>query len=144
MKINEILDLIIANEKRADELEAQLKQLKADTKKLEGIAVEAIASHALDRVRYAGRTWRVDQVPHISVLKANREAVMEVAQREGIAEELTSINTTTLKAWIMERRREGSATPFDGLVSEYVETRLKSVKAPTSAAPAGADEAFGE
>jgi len=135
MNLNEILDGVIQKQSVVEELELQLKSASAQCRQLENLAAEALRASGLDRVTYAGRTWRVEMSSHLSVPKDNRDAVMEAAKREGIAEELTTINTSTLKSWLVERRRENGndatarlahGTAFDGLVSEFSEARLRS------------------
>jgi hypothetical protein len=64
-----------------------------------------------------------------------RDIVIAAARREGIADEITTVATTTLKAWLKERakatgRERGASfvegTAFAGLVTEFVESKLFS------------------
>ena len=133
--LNEILDAVIKKQAECEELEIRMKKLESERKEIESIAAEALAASGLDRVTYAGRSWRVESRAYLSVPKDNRDAVLEAAYAEGIADELTTVNTATLKAWLAERKKEldgdqggslASGTAFDGLVSEYTQIRLCS------------------
>lgn len=134
MNLNEILDAVVKKQAECEELEIRLKKLTKDCQSIEDLAAEALAASGLERVTYAGRSWRVEPVSYLSVPKDNRDAVLQAAYNEGIADELTTVNTSTLKSWLIERKkgegREGGTlaegTAFDGLVSEYTQIRLRS------------------
>lgn len=134
MNLNEVLDSVVKKQAECEELEIRLKKLSNERKVLEDLAAEVLAASGLERVTYAGRSWRVEPVSYLSVPKDNRDAVLQAAHNEGIADELTTVNTATLKSWLIERKkqeeREGGTlaegTAFDGLVSEYTQIRLRS------------------
>lgn len=135
MNLNEILDAVVKKQAERDELEMRMKKLNSECKEIEDLAAEALAASGLERVTYAGRSWRVESVAYLSVPKDNRDAVLQAAYNEGIADELTTVNTATLKAWLVERKKErgedsgealAAGTAFDGLVSEYSQMRLRS------------------
>jgi|688.fasta_scaffold979689_1 hypothetical protein len=135
MNLNEILDAVVKKQAECDELEMRMKKLDDQRKQLEDLAAEALAASGLDRVTYAGRSWRVEVASYLSVPKDNRDAVLQAAYNEGIADELTTVNTATLKSWLIERKKEqgqdvsgklAEGTAFDGLVSEYSQIRLRS------------------
>jgi hypothetical protein len=134
MNLNEVLEAVVKKQAERDEMEMRMKKLNSECKELEDLAAEALAASGLDRVTYAGRSWRVEVKSFLSVPKDNRDAVLQAAYNEGIADELTTVNTATLKAWLSERKKEGGGehstlaegTAFEGLVSEYSEIRLMS------------------
>lgn len=136
MNLNEILDAVVKKQAECEELEMRLKKMESDRKNLESLAAEALAASGLDRVTYAGRSWRIETKAYLSVPKDNRDAVLAAAYSEGIADELTTVNTATLKSWLIEKKRESgegdsgkplaAGTAFEGLVSEYSQIRLCS------------------
>ena len=135
MNLNQILDLVVKKQAECAEFEIRMKKLNSECKELEDLAAEALAASGLERVTYAGRSWRVESVAYLSVPKDNRDAVLQAAHNEGIADELTTVNTATLKSWLVERKKElgeegsgtlAEGTAFDGLVSEYLQMRLRS------------------
>lgn len=134
MNLNQILDSVVKKQAECEELEIKLKKLTSDRKSLEDLAAEALVVSGLDRVTYAGRSWRVESRAYLSVPKDNRDAVLAAAYSEGIADELTTVSTTTLKAWLIEKQKDkggsettlAAGTAFEGLVSEYSEIRLCS------------------
>jgi hypothetical protein len=135
MNLNEILDAVVKKQAECAEFEMRMKKMNAECKELEDLAAEALAASGLERVTYAGRSWRVETVSYLSVPKDNRDAVLQAAHNEGIADELTTVNTATLKSWLVERKKElgeegvgtlAEGTSFDGLVSEYSQIRLRS------------------
>lgn len=78
----------------------------------------------------------MEETLHLSVSKDRRDAVLEAARAAGIEDAITTVATTTLKAWLLERAREAgreagtpfaAGTPFDGLVGEYSEMKLRHV-----------------
>lgn len=120
---------------RKAEIERQAKAVNADLDRLERLALESLGASGLDGCRVAGRTWWMQEELRLSVSAENREQVLAAAQREGIADEITTVATTTLKAWLKERSRAGgrgrgesfvAGTAFDGLVTEFVEAKLHS------------------
>lgn len=136
LNLNEILELVVEKQKQCEELELTLKGAKQRRDELEALAAEALAASGMEKVTCHGKTWRVETSVHVNVLKENRAAVLEAAKAEGIADELTTIATSTLKAWLSERCKEhgvavdgqtiAAGTAFDGLISAYSETRLRS------------------
>lgn len=115
--------------------ESELKGINAELDRLERLALEAFGASGLDGCRVAGRTWWMQEELRLSVDASNRERVLAAAQQEGIADEITTVATTTLKAWLKERAKAGgrergqsfvAGTAFDGLVSEFVEPKLFS------------------
>lgn len=122
---------------RVAELQAEKDRLAQETKRVnkaldvaEQHAVEMLAASGLDGVRAAGKSWFTQEWFSVSVPQENRDKVLEIARRE--CPEYIGINTSQLKAWLKEKRKDGGSngeslaagTAFDGLVSEYREVRL--------------------
>jgi hypothetical protein len=131
-----LLEEITQVDKQIGTLSAQLDDLKKRRASLEQIAVEDMTTQRLDGVRVAGRSWRVEESLHLSVPRDRRDAVLEAARAVGIEDAITTVATTTLKAWLVERAKEAgreagssfaAGTPFDGIVGEYTEMKLRHV-----------------
>lgn len=78
----------------------------------------------------------MEETLHLSVPKDRRDAVLEAARAAGIEDAITTVATTTLKSWLVERAKEAgreagspfaAGTPFDGLVGEYTQMKLRHV-----------------
>lgn len=122
---------------RVAELQAEKARLASEAKKInkaldeaEQLAVEQLAASGLQRVQVAGKSWGIRESFQVSVPSENRDKVVEIARRE--CPEYIGVNTSELKAWLKENRREGSetltgGTPFDGLVTEFREIKLSSL-----------------
>lgn len=124
-----ILDRVVSKKSEKDALSKQLKDVDRELDELETLAAEQMALSGLDGVRAAGKTWWIEEQFYLSVPAENREEVLKAATAEGI-KDLTTINTATLKAWLLEKRAEGAetiaaGTAFDGLVSEFRKVRLR-------------------
>lgn len=128
----EIADL----DRQIKELDGQVDALKKRRTHLEKIAIEEMQGQRLDGVRVAGRSWRVEWDHSCSVTEGTKEAVMEAARKAGCLAQLTSVNTARLKAVLKEQAKEAgtdasqpwsAGTPFEGLVGEYVQPRLRHV-----------------
>jgi hypothetical protein len=132
--LSDVLEEISALDVQIGTASAQLDELKKRRANLESIAVEDMTTQRLDGVRVAGRSWRVEEALHISVSRDRRDAVLEAARAAGIEDVITTVSTPTLKAWLVERAKEAgrdagspfaSGTPFEGLVGEYSELKLR-------------------
>jgi hypothetical protein len=122
---------------RIAELQAEKKLLEAAVRKVnealsgaESLAVEMLAASGLDGVRAAGKSWGVREFVSVSVPSENRDKVVAAAREAGL-KDLVAVNTSSLKAWLMEKRGESDGdapiaegTPFAGLVREFREMRL--------------------
>lgn len=115
-----------------DRLEAELKTANSRLSELEEAAAESIDGSGVDGLKAAGRTWWVQDNPHVSVPAANKAEVLRIAREIGRGDEFVDVARATLKSWLVERARErpqdgfGQNTPFDGLISVYVERSLRS------------------
>lgn len=116
------------------EVNDRLDTLKKRRSHLEKLAIEEITTQRLDGVRAAGRSWRIEWEHSMSVPEARKEAVMEAARQAGCDAELTSVNTARLKSLLKEMAKEAGrdarlsfsdGTPFEGLVGEYVQPKLR-------------------
>jgi hypothetical protein len=125
--LEQIAELRADKEKAETEVKAIGKRLRD----LESLAVEQLALSGLDGVRAAGKSWYLREFFGVSIPEEHKEAV--VAAARAACPEYIAVNTSSLKSWLMERRRniEGEApagladgTPFAGLISEYREVRL--------------------
>ena len=120
---------IVSQREAKDEMANVVKGMEKRLEQLEMLATEQIAASGLDKCRVAGKTWWVDQTLLLSVTKDNRDAVLAAAKLEGFKDgELLSVNTSALKAWLIERVKESggeladssTGTAFNGLVEEFV------------------------
>lgn len=131
-----LLEEISSLDKQIGTLSAQVDDMKKRRANLESLAVEEMTTQRLDGVRVAGRSWRVEESLHLSVPRDRRDAVLEAARAAGIEDAITTVATTTLKSWLVERAKEAgreagspfaAGTPFEGLVGEYTEMKLRHV-----------------
>ena len=131
-----LLEKITQLDKTIGTLSAQVDDLKQQRDTLESRAVEDLKAQRLDGVKAAGRSWRVEESLHVSVSKDRRDAVLEAARVAGIEDAITTVATPTLKSWLIERAKEAgreagqpfaAGTPFDGIVGEYTELKLRHV-----------------
>jgi len=134
--LSRVLEEIAQLDKSIGTLSAQVDDMKKRRAHLESWAVEEMETQRLDGVRVAGRSWRVEESLHLSVPRDRRDAVLEAARAVGIEDAITTVATTTLKSWLVERAKEAgreagtpfaAGTPFDGLVGEYSEMKLRHV-----------------
>lgn len=129
--LNAMLENIAAMYDEKTEAETTLKAIKQRIEDAEKVAVELLAASGLDGVRAAGKSWYLRDFWSVSILTDRKAEAVEIAKANGLDDYVT-VNTASLKSWLAERYREHGATgeslaagtPFDGLVSEYHETRL--------------------
>jgi len=133
-ELSALLERVTELDKQIGTLSAQVEDLQRQRAQIEGLAVEEMRSQRLDGVRVAGRSWRVEEALRLSVSKDRRDAVLEAARAAGIEDAITTVATPTLKAWLVERAKEAgrdsgrpfsAGTPFEGLVGEFVELKLR-------------------
>lgn len=130
-RLSRLLERVAELQSDKAKMEAEVTSINKKLKEAESLAVEALAISGLDGVRAAGKSWGTREFYSVSIPTENRSAVVAAAKAEGL-DDLIAVNTSTLKAWLMERRRgEGEAdsglasgTAFDGLVTEFREVRL--------------------
>lgn len=131
MQLSALLEQIAEAQAEKDRIEAEAKAVGKRLRDLESLAVEQLSLSGLDGVRAAGKSWFLREFFSVSIPTENKDRVLEIANEA--CPELVSVNTASLKAWLMEERRnaDGAApasladgTPFAGLISEYREVRL--------------------
>jgi hypothetical protein len=128
-----LLERIVEKQKARDAASAALKTMDREIEELENQAAEQLGASGLDGCRVAGKTWWIDQALRLSMVGANREKLIEAAKAEKLDDAVT-LNPATVKAWLNERAKESGCpldeavigTKFEGLVGQYVETRLRS------------------
>lgn len=136
-KLSEQFEYIAELRQQKDELSKELKKIGEDLREAEELAAELLAATGVSKITTGGRTWWVSEQLHVNVPRDRRDDVLAAAEREGLRDELTSVNTATLKAWLLERAKENGltleqaaeGTAFQGLVNGYIATRLHSVRA---------------
>lgn len=129
-QLAKLLERVAELQAEKDRIGNEMKAISKQLEQVEALAVETLAASGLDGVRAAGKSWYTREFFSVSIPPENREAVLEAAQ--DACPELVAVNTTSLKSWLVENRRnsEGDSlnlaagTPFDGLVREYREVRL--------------------
>lgn len=130
-RLSKLLERVAELQAEKDRLAAEATKINKLLKDTEHMAVEELAASGLDGVRAAGKSWFTREFYSVSVPTENKSAVVAAAKAEGL-DDLIAVNTATLKAWLMERRRSAdgdaaglaSGTAFDGLVTEFREVRL--------------------
>lgn len=130
-RLSRLLERVAELQSEKDRLAAEAKKINKALDEAEQMAVEVLAASGLDGVRAAGKSWFTREFFSVNVPTENREAVVEAAREAGL-EDLVTVNTTTLKSWLIEHRDENQSveaglavgTPFDGLIREYREVRL--------------------
>ncbi len=131
--LSDLLVLVVTKQAERDVVAMRLKVMDKALSELESLAAEKLAGSGLDGCRVAGRTWRVEESLRLSVLVGNRDAILAAAHDEKLADAIT-LNTATLKAWLVERAKDTgcaledavNGTRFEGLVSQFVDVRLRS------------------
>ena len=130
MQLSALLERVAGLQAEKKRLEAEVSKVNGTLKEAEQLAVEQLAASGLDGVRAAGKSWGVREFISVSVPAENRDKVVAEARKAGL-KDLIAVNTSSLKAWLLEKREEidggepiGYGTPFAGLVSEYREMRL--------------------
>lgn len=126
------LERIKAIDEQIAGINNDLKTLKKQRDHLEKVALESLSDSRLAGVKAAGRSWRIEQEHSISLNKDNRQAAIEAAEKLGIADDMVTVMTSSLKAWLRDNAADApkdrpwaEGTPFDGLVSEYVRPVLR-------------------
>lgn len=133
-----LIQNVVEKQREFDAANAALKKIRIELEDLERRAATLLATTGFERVRCGGRTWWTAQELHVSVTSENRDKVLAAAKQVDL--DAVSVNTSRIKGWLndeMEKRRDAGdplpekaqhGTPFDGLVSEYSEVKLRSRK----------------
>jgi hypothetical protein len=131
--LSALLARIVEKQAARDTASAAVKKMEKEIDELEALASEQLAASGLDGCRVAGKTWWVDEALRLSLTGANREELLKAAKAEKL-EDAVTLNPATVKAWLVERAKEKDCpldqavvgTQFEGLVGQFVETRLRS------------------
>lgn len=131
--LSALLARIVEKQAARDTAAAAVKKMEKEIDELEALASEQLAASGLDGCRVAGKTWWVDEALRLSLTGANREELLKAAKAEKLEDAMT-LNPATVKAWLVERAKEKDCpldqavigTQFEGLVGQFVETRLRS------------------
>ena len=129
MSLSETLERVAELYDEKAQAEKVLKDIKQRIDQAEGIAVEQLAASGLDGVRAAGKSWYLRDFYSVSIPADRKADAVRIARENGM-DDFVGVNTSSLKSWLVERHNERGGetlavgTPFDGIVSEYHETRL--------------------
>ena len=129
MSLSETLERVAALYDEKEAAEKVVKDIKKRLEQAESLAVEQLAASGLDGVRAAGKAWYLRDFYSVSIPADRKADAVRIANENGL-EDYVSVNTASLKAWLKEQHEErggetlAAGTPFDGIVSEYHETRL--------------------
>ena len=129
MSLSETLERVAALYDEKAEAEKVVKDIKKRLEQAESLAVEQLAASGLDGVRAAGKAWYLRDFYSVSIPADRKADAVRIANENGL-EDYVAVNTASLKAWLIERHKERggdtltAGTPWDGIVSEYHETRL--------------------
>jgi hypothetical protein len=129
MSLSEALERVAALYDERDAAEKVVKDIKKRLEQAESLAVEQLAASGLDGVRAAGKSWYLRDFYSVSIPADRKADAVRIANENGL-EDYVAVNTASLKSWLIEQHKErggetlAAGTPFDGIVSEYHETRL--------------------
>jgi len=132
-RLSKLLERVAELQAEKDRIDIESKAVGKKLKDAEQMAVEELGASGLDGVRAAGKSWFVREFFSVNIPAENKERVLEIASEA--CPELVGVNTSSLKSWLNEQRRDAgseavgglaSGTPFEGLISEYREMRLSS------------------
>jgi len=129
MSLSETLERVAALYDEKDAAEKVVKDIKKRLEQAESLAVEQLAASGLDGVRAAGKSWYLRDFYSVSIPADRKADAVRIANENGL-EDYVAVNTASLKSWLVEQHKErggdslAAGTPFDGIVSEYHETRL--------------------
>jgi len=129
MSLSDTLERVAELYDEKAKAEKVLKDIKQRIEQAEGIAVEQLAASGLDGVRAAGKSWYLRDFYSVSIPADRKADAVRIARENGM-DDFVGVNTSSLKSWLNEQHKErggetlAAGTPFDGIVSEYHETRL--------------------
>jgi len=129
MSLSATLERVAALYDEKEAAEKVVKDIKKRLEQAESLAVEQLAASGLDGVRVAGKAWYLRDFYSVSIPADRKADAVRIANENGL-EDYVSVNTASLKAWLKEQHEErggetlAAGTPWEGIVSEYHETRL--------------------
>lgn len=129
--LDDILKQLIEKREEHQAAKRVAEEIKADVERLEFLASEELLGTGLEGVKAHGHQWRVGDQLYLNVPKENREAAIEAARSMHMDSAIT-VQTTTLKSFLMERVKRGEAvledpaagTPLEGLVKAHIQPKL--------------------
>jgi hypothetical protein len=143
-RLTDLLGRLAAKQDEFAAANAVVKGIEGEMDDLETQARDVMELTGMDTCGTAGRTWYLRRDVSVNVPKDKRDAVLAAAEKvtdmDGVtlADDLRTILTGTLKAWLKEQAKatdkpEGeplaAGTPFAGLVNEFTKVTLCSVAA---------------
>ena len=129
MSLSDTLERVAELYDEKAQAEKVLKDIKQRIEQAEGIAVEQLAASGLDGVRAAGKSWYLRDFWSVSIPADRKADAVRIARENGM-DDFIGVNTSSLKSWLNEQHKErggdslAAGTPWEGIVSEYHETRL--------------------
>jgi hypothetical protein len=129
MSLSDTLERVAELYDEKAQAERVLKDIKQRIEQAEGIAVEQLAASGLDGVRAAGKAWYLRDFWSVSIPADRKADAIKIARENGM-DDFIGVNTSSLKSWLNEQHKErggetlAAGTPWEGIVSEYHETRL--------------------
>ena len=129
MSLSDTLERVAELYDEKAQAEKVLKDIKQRIEQAEGIAVEQLAASGLDGVRATGKSWYLRDFWSVSIPADRKADAVRIARENGM-DDFIGVNTSSLKSWLNEQHKErggetlAAGTPWDGIVSEYHETRL--------------------
>ena len=130
-ELDDILKQLIEKREEHQAAKKAADLIKEDVERLEFLASEELLGTGLEGVKAHGMNWRVGDQLFLNIPKENREKAIEAA-REMHFDSAITVQTTTLKSFLMERVKSGEAqlsdpaagTPLEGLVKAHVQPKL--------------------
>ena len=130
-ELDDILKQLIEKREEHQAAKKAADLIKEDVERLEFLASEELLGTGLEGVKAHGMNWRVGDQLYLNIPKENREKAIEAA-REMHFDSAITVQTTTLKSFLMERVKSGEAqlsdpaagTPLEGLVRAHIQPKL--------------------
>ena len=129
--LDDVLKQLLEKREEYQAAKRVCEAIKEDVERLEFLASEELLGTGLEGVRAHGHQWRVGDQLYLNIPKENREQAIEAARAMHMDAAIT-VQTTTLKSFLMERVKSGEAqlsdpaagTPLQGLVKAHVQPKL--------------------
>ena len=130
-ELDDILKQLIEKREEHQAAKKAADVIKEEVERLEFLASEELLGTGLEGVKAHGMNWRVGDQLYLNIPKENREKAIEAARAMHFDSAIT-VQTTTLKSFLMERVKSGEAqlsdpaagTPLEGLVKAHIQPKL--------------------
>ena len=130
-ELDDILKQLIEKREEHQAAKKAADVIKEEVERLEFLASEELLGTGLEGVKAHGMNWRVGDQLYLNIPKENREKAIEAARQMHFDSAIT-VQTTTLKSFLMERVKSGEAqlsdpaagTPLEGLVKAHIQPKL--------------------